>query len=142
LTIGLADKNHDSKLIIQNASGAATLAINSVGDLISSGSGTFQKLNIGFISPAFAISDTQVSATGSAGITSIKPYKTEMTIQDSLVTDKSLIYITPRANTGNNVLYLLRQTPEDRSNPGTGSFTVGINQAQKTEIQFNWIIIN
>ena len=134
LNIALSQKSDqtDSSLNIQNSSGSAVLSINNIGDLISSGSGTFQKLNIGFVTPAYALSNTEVIATGSAGIASVKPHQSELTIINSLVTEKSLIYITPR---GDSSLFLLRQVP------GV-SFTVGISKQSNTEMPFNWIIIN
>ena len=58
-----------------------------------------------------------------------------LTINNVLVTEKSLIYITPRVNTDNIVLFLLRQIP------GV-SFTIGVNTPLSKNIPFNWFIIN
>ena len=138
-----SETNYDSKFVILNSSGSAALTVNQQGDIVASGTATFSKLNLSLASPAYAVSQIEVIATGSAGMTSIKPYQNEITIKNSLVTESSLIYITPRINTANNVLLLLRQTPEDKtSNEIEGSFTVGINQFQAIETPFNWIIIN
>ncbi len=108
--------------------------INSIGDLIASGAATIKKLNLD-IPEAIAISDTEIQASGSAGIATISAQKTSLTIYNPLVTEKSLIYITPREQTDNQVLYLLRQMPNT-------SFTVGIQQAPPTELPFNWLIVN
>jgi len=102
--------------------------------LIASGSATFAKLNLSLVEPAYAISDIEVQATGSAGLASIKPYRTELTINTPHVTEESLIYITPVGST-NQVLYLLRQVAGE-------SFTVGVNAPVASDIQFNWIIVN
>jgi hypothetical protein len=125
----------NSKLLVNNASNSAILAINQVGDLIASGTGTFAKLNLNLVQPAFAVSPTEVIATGSAGTASIASYQTQVTIDNQNVTDKSLIYITPTSNTNNQVLYLLKQVPGK-------SFTVGLQNQSFTPIPFNWIIVN
>lgn len=124
-----------SKLKIENASGSAILAIDQLGDLVASGEASFNKLNLSLVSPALAVSQTEEVATGSAGASQINAYKKEMTIKNQLVTEKSLIYITPTSNTGNQVLYLFRQVAGE-------SFTVGIQNPTYTPIPFNWIIIN
>lgn len=119
------------------ASGSANLA----GDIIASGSASVKKLNI-FSSPVYAMSDTEVAATGSAGIASIKKYKTEVTVDNPLVTENSLIYITPVGDTGGQVVSLSRQTPTNLQSGLSGSFTVGISKILPRDIQFNWIIVN
>ena len=112
------------------------MAIDNLGNIIASGAGSFAKLNINsIVGSAFAISPTEVTATGSAGTARINAGRFEMTINNNLVTEKSLIYITPTSNTQNQVLYLLRQVPNE-------SFTVGIQSPTTADIPFNWIIVN
>jgi hypothetical protein len=139
LTIELGSKNqessHDSQFIIHDSSHSAVLSINDKGDINASGAATFGKLNLNIVSPAFALSDTEVIATGSAGMTSVKTGQKEVTIDNPNVTENSLIYITPKAASQNGALYLMRQVPGH-------SFTVGINKATTVDIPFNWIIIN
>lgn len=92
----------------------------------------FNKLNLNLVSPAFALSNTEIVATGSAGTANIRARYTEITIDNPLVTDKSLIYLTPKTN---QQVFLMRQ------NPGV-SFTVGVQSAGYSDIPFNWIIVN
>jgi hypothetical protein len=125
----------NSNLNVNNASNSAVLSVNSLGDLVASGAATIAKLNLSLIQPAFAVSPSEVIATGSAGTTQITAHQTEVTIDNPLVTDKSLIYITPTSNTNNQVLYLLRQVPDQ-------SFTVGMQNPNAISIPFNWIIVN
>jgi hypothetical protein len=133
----------NTKYQIQNANGSDILSVNQLGDLIASGAGTFSKLNLGLVQPAMAVSPTEIIATGSAGAASITPHNTQVTIDNTLVTDKSLIYITPTSSTNNQVLYLLRQVPENPALNGVeGSFTVGLQNPSVTAIPFNWIIVN
>lgn len=120
---------------IVEGSGSAVLSVNTTGDVTSSGSATFNKFNLSFVGPAYALSDTEVVSTSSAGLASIRPYKNELTVYNPNITDKSLIYITPVSRTYNQVLYLIRQTPGE-------SFTVGIDAPVSREVQFNWIIVN
>jgi hypothetical protein len=131
LTLG----NGNSNLEVKGASNSAALSVNSLGDLIASGAATIAKLNLSLIQPAFAVSPSEVIATGSAGTAQITAHQTEVTIDNPLVTDKSLIYITPTSNTNNQVLYLLRQVPGQ-------SFTVGLQNPSVSPIPFNWIIVN
>ena len=109
LIFDLADGSGNSNLVVKNSTGSSVLSLNKFGDLVASGSGTFGKLNLTIVKPALAISQTEIIATGSAGIATISAYQKELTINNSLVTEKSLIYITPRINTDNIVLFLLRQ---------------------------------
>ncbi len=137
LTLSLASSsgNLNPNFKIQNAQGDSVLGLNQAGDLIASGEATFSKLNLSsLVAPALAVSPTEIVATGSAGTATINMGKTQMTINNKLVTDKSLIYITPKSSTI-QTLFLLRQVP------GT-SFTVGIQNPTPTPIEFNWIIVN
>jgi hypothetical protein len=124
-----------SNLIVTNASNAAVLSVNPLGDLVASGAGTFAKLNLNLVQPALAVSPTEFTASGSAGTANVGNYQTQVTIDDPLVTAKSLIYITPTSNTNNQVLYLQKQVPGQ-------SFTVGLQNPSATAIPFNWIIVN
>ncbi|MCL5439097.1 MAG: hypothetical protein M1268_03865, partial [Patescibacteria group bacterium] len=136
----------NSEFRIQNSSGSAVLTVNQKGDVTASGSarfaediearrGTFAKLNLNLIAPAFAISNSEAIATGSAGVATISAHLNELTINNPLVTEKSLIYITPVSDTDNQVLYLRRQKPGE-------SFTVGIGQGATKPMPFNWMIVN
>lgn len=120
---------------IQNASGSAVLSMNHLGDLISSGSATINKLNFNLAEPAIAVSESEVIATGSAGIATVSAQQSQLTIKNANVTDKSLIYVTPLGNTDNLVLFILRQIP------GV-SFSIGISEPAAQPIPFNWMIIN
>jgi len=135
LIFDLADGSGNSNLVVKNSTGSSILSLNKFGDLVASGSGTFGKLNLTIAKPALAISQTEIIATGSAGIATISAYQKELTINNNLVTEKSLIYITPRINTDNVVLFLLRQIP------GL-SFTIGVNTPLRRDIPFNWFVIN
>lgn len=129
------DINNQGSFILKNGTESALLTIDKNGDLDSSGSASFGKLNLNFVKPAYALSNTEAIATGSAGIATISSYQRELTIRNKLVTDRSLIYITPRVDTNNLVIYLVRQVPG-------ASFTVGINKPLSKTIPFNWVIIN
>ena len=141
---------HDSQFIIHNSSGSAVLTINQQGDIASSGSATFGKLNLGLVQPALAISNTELLATGSAGVATISAHQTEVTIKNNFVTDKSLIYLTPVSLSSlqgetlePQTPYLMRQVPSGPALSGAErSFTVGIQSPVLTPTTFNWLIIN
>ncbi len=134
----------DSKFNIQNsktATGSAVLSIDNKGNIQSSGSATFAKLNFNLVGKAEATSLSEAVATGSAGFASLRAGQPELTIKNNIITSKSLIYITPFGNTDNKVLYLLRQIPD--SDTEDGSFTIGISgQVPNHDLQFNWLIVN
>lgn len=134
----------DSKFNIQNsktATGSAVLSIDNKGNIQSSGSATFAKLNFNLVGKAEATSLTEAVATGSAGFATLRAGQPELTIKNRIITPKSLIYITPFGNTDNKVLYLLRQIPD--SDTEDGSFTIGISgQVPNHDIQFNWLVVN
>jgi site-specific recombinase XerD len=123
-----------SDLTVNNANGSAVLSVNQAGDVIASGSGTFSKLNLNFVQPVMAISPTEILASSSAGIADISPYQAEVTINNALVNNKSIIYITPVGTPSAQTPFLMRQTPR--------SFTVGVQSPTDHSIEFNWLIIN
>ncbi|MBI4084666.1 MAG: hypothetical protein HY431_02070 [Candidatus Levybacteria bacterium] len=132
-----------AKFEIRNSTGSALFSVNSEGDIVSSGSASIGKLNLDFVPEALALSPTQVLATGSAGTAFVKANNYEVTVLNELVTENSLIYITPVGENIGGQVYLLRQTPENQTLPGVqGSFTVGINQPVTTDAKFNFLIIN
>ncbi len=131
LFVKLLQKNatESAQFKVLNASGSAVASID------SEGNGTFKKLNLNLVSPAYALSETEVVASGSAGIATMSANFKEITIDNKEVTDKSLIYITPVGTPSAQVPYLLRQTPGK-------SFTVGVQNFLQKELPFNWLIIN
>lgn len=136
----------DSEFHVKNGAKNTVLSINShgdvsssgsaqfAGDLVASGSALIAKLNV-FAQPAYAQSNGELQASSSAGTAWLPAYKREVTIRSPFVSGDSLIYITPSTNTGNQVLYLLRQTE-------SGTFTVGVNQPIATPVEFNWFVVN
>jgi site-specific recombinase XerD len=131
-----------SDLVINNANGSSVLSINQAGDIISSGSGTFSKLNFNLIRPVLAVSPTEVIASSSAGITSVAPHQSEVTIKNNLVTSDSVIYITPVGTPSGQTPFLLRQIPNKPNLKQNGSFTVGVQSPTDYSTNFNWLIIN
>jgi hypothetical protein len=132
----------NSNLKVTNASNAAVLSVNPLGDLVASGAATFSKLNLGLIQPAFAVSPTEVIATGSAGVVTLKANQANVTVQNPLVTEHSLIYVTPAGQTAGQNLFLQQQVPNDPLSGTQGSFTVGAGTAIPTDTKFNFLIIN
>lgn len=123
-----------SDLVINNASGSGVLSISKYGDIVASGSGTFAKLNLLLIQPVLAVSATEVIASSSAGVANINSYQNEVTIKNALVTQDSLIYITPVGTPSAEVPFLMRQQ--------TSEFTVGVQSPTSKPIPFNWLIVN
>jgi hypothetical protein len=80
------------------------------------------------------ISNTEIEASGSAGMTTIKDGQNLRTIHSPLVKDDSLIYITPIGDTNNQVLYIASQS--------ANLFTVKVNASSSADIKFNYLIVN
>jgi hypothetical protein len=135
-----------SSLVVTDASGAARLSINDIGDLIASGSGTFLKLmteNLNLVRNAQAdTSRTETVASSSAGTAIITKGEEERTIISPFVSGKSLIYLTPTSDTYGVTPYISRQTPEDPKQNSKGSFTIEITRPVSGDIKLNWWIIN
>ncbi len=139
LTIKLGSDTNvtsQSSFKVENASSSAIFGINQLGDIFASGAANINKLNFNVVAPALAVSENEVIATSSAGTSNISPNQQQVTIDDSLVTQNSLIYITPVGTVSAiDAPYLLRQVPQK-------SFSVGISQPVDVPIQFNWLIVN
>jgi len=143
LAVNIISPLPDSDLIVNNASGSGVLSINQKGDIIASGSGTFAKLNFSLVAPVLAVSPTEVIASSSAGVANIAPYYDEITIKNALVTDISVIYITPVGTPSAHSPFLMRQIPNNPTlSLPNGSFTVGVGAPNKNPIPFNWLIVN
>ncbi len=124
-----------------NTKGEEVLKISGEGDIVSSGSATFEKLSFNLVGEAIASSDTTAIATSSAGFATIQKNRPELTIYNEKITKDSLIYITPIGNIQDKSIHLLRQVPHTEGSDG--SFTVGASGTPATQdIQFNWLIVN
>ncbi len=143
LAVNIISPLPTSDLVINNASGSGVLSISKTGDITASGSGTFAKLNFSLVQPVLALSPTEAIASSSAGVANITPYQSELTIKNALVTDKSVIYITPVGTPSAQTPFLMRQIPNGPALSGTeGSFTVGVESPTNHPLNFNWLIIN
>jgi len=139
LVINLGSSNdsqaHTSEFAIHNASHSGIFTVNQIGDIIASGAATVNKLNFNLAQAALAISNTEIVASSSAGVATISAHQTELTVDNPLVSEKSLIYITPVGESTIQTPFLLRQVPKQ-------SFTVGIQEASFSPTTFNWLIVN
>ncbi|MEO0087789.1 MAG: hypothetical protein ABIK90_06920, partial [candidate division WOR-3 bacterium] len=142
-------KGIDGETVVSiDASGSALFA----GDIVASGSGTFEKIIIAekeasrsgeIISGVFAHNATAGTAVLPAG-------KNEVIIYSPFISEKSLVYITPLSSTLNQVLYVKAQSPttqecrypEEENVFGCGWFKVAIDRPLPTDVRFNWWIIN
>jgi site-specific recombinase XerD len=135
LTVNVISPLSTSDLVINNSNGSSVLSVSQAGDMIASGSGTFTKINFSRTAPVLVVSDTEVIASSSAGTASIRPSRSEITIDNVLVTEDSIIYITPAGTPGDQTPSLINQIPQR-------SFTVGIQSPTDHILDFNWLIIN
>jgi len=134
-----------------DASGSALFA----GDVVASGSGTFEKLIIASqeASQSGEIIPGVWATNASAGTAVLPAGKTEVIIYSPAVKEESLVYLTPLSSTQNNVLYVkakkaasgeckLETTPDSTSLRDCGWFKVGVDTPLTTEVKFNWWIID
>lgn len=133
IIVQLDDKDVPGNQFQVRASNSAVLSINNKGDIQSSGDATFKKLNVNESTQYKIVSDTEIVANGAAGVAEIKDGETTLTIDNPLITENSLIYVTPRIPDA--TLYIVKQTPNQ-------SFTVGLSQILGKNVPFNWIIVN
>lgn len=113
-----------------------------VASIDASGSATFAKVNIiadaQASPPVITAESPETNAT--AGEAVLATGQTEVTIKSALITEKSLIYVTPTTDTSNKVLFIKGKKATDAVD--IGWFKIGIDAALPTEIKFNWWIIN
>ena len=101
-------------------------------------------LNIGTedLTPISTMSATIISKQPS-GKATIRRNTLGITIKSTLITDNSLIYVSPIGSTENQILYVKSQVPED---PNTlaqeGSFSVGFDVPISNNTTFNWWVVN
>ncbi len=138
--------NDKGQLVVQNASGSGVLKINQLGDLIASGSGTFNNLIANGLKVVRGVqadtSLTETVASSSAGTAIITRNQAERTVFSPFVKEDSLIYITPTSDTASLTPYIARQTAEDPLQGTKGSFTIQIPSAISKDIKVNWWIVN
>ena len=88
-----------------------------------------------------------IPTTATSGRARLRTGETQLTIENERITEDSLIYITPSGSTGNQVLYVAEQisaAAEDvaETTDTVASFTVAIDEAIDSDIDFNWWIVN
>lgn len=146
LTISLPinQSSQSASLLIKNASGSSVLALDALGNLTASGSGSLTSLvtkNLTIVRNAQAdTSLTDTIASSSAGTATIIQGETERTIITLFVKSTSLIYISPTSDTGGLTPYVSRQT--DSTDTQSGSFTIAIPTPLGKDLHLNWWIVN
>jgi hypothetical protein len=110
-----------------------------VGSVDSSGAANFEQLTTGGLIIAAGIENNstvsgQTSSNSTIGTASIATGSAEITINNTNVTDNTLVYITPISNTDNQVLYV-------KSKQTGNGFTVAVSQPVTKETSFNfWLV--
>ncbi len=85
------------------------------------------------------ISDTEVDASGAAGLVVLKQNTSFIKVRNPLVHETSFIFITPKTATRKS-LYLLEQKEAVSDEPAY--FKVGIDSESSEDIKFNYLIVN
>lgn len=143
----------DQAFSVGNATSEASLTINSIGDVIASGSGSFFDViskNFKVVRGAQAdTSKTETIASGSAGVATIIPGETERTIVSPYINEDSLIYLTPASETYGMTPYIARQSVRATHEVATGelvqtggTFTIRIQDPLPNAVNVNWWIVN
>ncbi|MGD9129705.1 MAG: tail fiber domain-containing protein [Candidatus Woesebacteria bacterium] len=126
-----------TELQIVNEQGIPVASISAEGKADFSG-------GVGVDSEDLSTNDsTTVIAQKTSGKAKVKAGETQITIYSELVTEDSLIYVTPVGSTNNQVLYVKAQLAENPSTPAAeGKFIVGFDLVTSEDVEFNWWIIN
>ncbi len=125
--------NSDSILALFNDNGDV------VGSVNASGSANFEQLTTGGLIIAagnenISTISGQANSNSTIGIATIATGSSEIIINNTNVTDNTLVYITPISNTDNQVLFVKSKQS------GTG-FTVAVPQPVTKETSFNfWLV--
>ena len=112
-----------------------------VAGITASGSAQFTDLLAGKIALEDDLSATSsatpteaiLETSATAGKAIVPAGYAEVTIKNPKVSEESLIFITPKTNTGNFNLYLKSQT--------NGQVVIGFDSTTEVDTEFNWWII-
>jgi hypothetical protein len=134
LTLKDKETNPTSLLSLQDTNGAQVAGVD------ASGSANFNSvaasqfvIAAGADATNSAIVNGAITTNATAGTAQIPAGVSEIVINNSKVTDYTLIYVTPTSSTQNNVLYVKSKEP--------GHFTVGFTNPINTDTNFNWWIV-
>ena len=113
------------------------------GEVIIAAAENFE--NIGILAPGLQTNATAGEATLPAG-------EKEIIIYNDKLTDQSLVYLTPTADTEDKILYVKEKVGNtnqehesnelDTNETNGGYFVVGLNEELGWDVRFNWWIIN
>jgi hypothetical protein len=85
----------------------------------------------------------QIESEKTSGTATIKSGSSEIVIKSPIVSDQSLIYVTPLGSTNNKVLYVKELTNDDPETSELESyFKVGFDTNVTNDVKFNWWIVN
>ncbi|PIR62315.1 MAG: hypothetical protein COU65_04045, partial [Candidatus Pacebacteria bacterium CG10_big_fil_rev_8_21_14_0_10_42_12] len=86
----------------------------------------------------------EIATNKTSGKAVISYGTSELTIWTPALTAESLTYVTPLGSTGNKVLYVKAQYPDDPAtlDVNEARFIVGFDTAVTTDLSFNWWIVN
>jgi hypothetical protein len=98
---------------------------------------------------ALATNSAQMISNAAAGTAILPAGKTELVVQNSKLTNLSMVYLTPVGSTQNQVLYVkskfISPTPTPETSASTlspSSFTIALDLPLTQDIKVNWWIIN
>ncbi len=78
-----------------------------------------------------------------SGRAAVKAGELHFAVRSSRITPNSQIFVTPLGSTGNQVLYVKSQVPNDpKTDDIEGLFVVGFDKAASQDVLFNWWIVN
>ncbi len=84
--------------------------------------------------------DSEVESNKTSGRAAVPAGAKEITIRSQLITENSLIYVTPVGSTQNQVLYVKSQ--QANNSDTSGKFVVGFDATTPEKVNFNWWIVN
>jgi hypothetical protein len=123
---GDGSSNAEVRKFVVRTDNTDAMTVDSLGNALFTGGITTSKLTF---------TDEEDPNKRTVGTGTIESGSSQVTILNSLLTEKSLIYLTPVSKTWNRVLYVKQQD--------NTSFVVGLDgDSLNDDVKFNWWIIN
>ena len=132
-----------AKLLIKGAMGEVVASID------ASGSARFKDVATSKViiaapaesaTPSASISSDEITTNATAGTAVLAAGAFELKINNPNVTEQTLIYVTPASSTLNTVLYVKNKVAQTATQDG--QFTVAVDSALPSPVEFNWWIID
>ena len=98
--------------------------------------------NLEEVRAASSVGKLAISTDKTAGKAVLPAGRTKLVIESHLITETTLIYVTPLGSTNNQVLYVADQQSASSQDATPGQFSVNLDKPLDHDLEFNWWMVN